>query len=123
MRRKLKLALIASCLASIGLPGAQAASVQEQRPPVLAPSADVQVAAICGYFAILHCSRSYRTANSWNKRFDGGYVIDTSSYDYPNFRSGYYCVVEGPTSLRNARAIARDWRRYGSPDAYVKNSC
>jgi hypothetical protein len=83
---------------------------------------DVIVAQECGYFAILGCFRTRREAENWNDRIDSGYVINTSSAEYPSFRSGYYCVVNGPTSRNTAQQIMRSWRKV-IPDAYVKNSC
>ena len=80
-----------------------------------------QVAQVCGWFAIYHCSRSagdaQRFANSHR-----GHVIDTTSARYPNFRGGYYCVVDGPTSHGNAVRLANSMRGV-SPTSYAKNSC
>lgn len=85
-------------------------------------TAEFQLVQDCGWFAILGCFPNRALANSWNSRIDEGYVINTSSMRYPNFRPGFYCVVNGPTSRARAQSIANGWRRY-IPDAYVKNSC
>jgi hypothetical protein len=82
----------------------------------------MQMAQNCGWFAILGCFPSRGVAESWNDRIEGGYVINTSSAAYPNFRPGSYCVVNGPTSRGRAQSVAAGWRRW-IPDAYAKNSC
>ena len=80
------------------------------------------VAQECGYFAILGCFRQQHDAENWNDQVIGGRVVDTSSLRYPSFRSGYYCVVHGPTSQTRARSIMLGWKRF-IPDAYIKDSC
>ena len=76
----------------------------------------------CGFYAILGCFRTPAEAARWNGQIQGGYVINTTSQAYPNFRPGYFCVVAGPTGNGQAQGIAASWRRY-IPDAYVKNAC
>lgn len=82
----------------------------------------IVVAQACGWYAILGCFRSPGEANRWTSRIDYGYVISTTSEQFPNFRPGYYCVVNGPTSRGRAQRIAAGWRDV-VPDAYVKNAC
>lgn len=81
----------------------------------------IQVAQVCGWFAIYYCSRGAGDAQRWASR-NRGHVIDTSSARYPNFRGGYYCVVDGPTSHGNAVNLANSMRRVSST-SYAKNSC
>jgi hypothetical protein len=76
----------------------------------------------CGFYAILGCFGTRGEAQRWSNQIDEGYVINTTSAEYPNFRSGYYCVVNGPTSLGRARNIAAGWRSV-VPSAYAKNAC
>lgn len=87
-----------------------------------ADAAGFQVAQNCGWFAILGCFRTRGEANDWNDRIDDGHVINTSAAAYPNFRPGFYCVVNGPTAHGRAESIVRGWRRV-VPDAYAKNAC
>lgn len=76
----------------------------------------------CGFYAILGCYGTRGEAQRWSNQIDEGYVINTTSAEYPNFRSGYYCVVNGPTSRGRAQSIAAGWRSV-IPSAYVKNAC
>jgi hypothetical protein len=82
----------------------------------------VELAQVCGWFAIYYCSRGYQEAASVAGRYRG-FVVDSSDPRLPNFRPGWYCVVEGPTS----RALALSWagyaRRDGYSTAYAKSSC
>ena len=42
--------------------------------------------------------------------------------DVPNFRNGFYCVADGPTTKSNARRKKNRARRdYDSP--YIKKGC
>jgi len=81
-----------------------------------------QVAQACGWYAISRCSRGRRGARRGVARH-GGYVIDTSSDAYPNFRPGWYCAVVGPTSRRRAQRRVRDMRYEGARSAYIKSGC
>lgn len=72
----------------------------------------------CGHYVVLSCHRS------WPRALDlaGGSLFAIDTDDYPNFRNGWYCVVDGPHSVEGAQA-----RRKGFlariPDAYVKDAC
>ena len=93
--------------------------------PAKARSTHIQVAQRCGLYVIGTCSRSSREANREADEIGLGYVINTSSSNYPNFRSGFYCVVEGPLDDRyEAEAIRRRWLRRGAPSStYIKDAC
>ncbi len=83
-----------------------------------------QVAQVCGWFAISVCSTTFRKAQRAVNRWGEGYVVDTSSSEYPNFAPGYFCAVSGPKSRGAAMATARNMRRAGiSSSAYAKSSC
>lgn len=76
----------------------------------------------CGWYAIAVCSSSQSAAQGKISQF-GGFVIDTNDTYYPNFRNGFYCVVDGPYD-RNGAADARNrFRNNGSGDAYIKQAC
>ena len=84
----------------------------------------VRVAQACGWYAIASCGRSLRAAQQFSRRMGVGYVLDTSSHSFPNFRPGFFCVVSGPMSRSRALGMAREWRYEGlAPDAYAKNAC
>ena len=81
----------------------------------------------CGWYVVLGCSQSFdgsqQRMNQLGGPFAGGgaglKVANTN--EYPNFRNGWYCVVDGPyPSQGQAASIA--WRE-AVPDAYVKNGC
>jgi hypothetical protein len=67
---------------------------------------EIQVAQVCGWFAILGCFSDPRDAYSWNECIREGYVVDTTRMDYPTFQAGFYCVVSGPMNEHSARAVA-----------------
>jgi hypothetical protein len=110
----------ASALAVAGVLGGVAASAQEHgtRPP----QKGTQLAQVCGWFAIYYCSRGYQEAASIAGRYRG-FVIDSSDPRLPNFRPGWYCVVEGPAGRAQAMAWAAYARRDGYSTAYAKSSC
>ncbi len=86
------------------------------------PAGSYQVAQACGWYAISVCSRNRSGANRAANAY-GGYVIDSSSEAYPNFRPGWYCAVEGPTSKGKANRRKREMRQDGAGSAYIKNGC
>ena len=61
-------------------------------------------------------------ANRWVNNHGVGYVINTSSDEFPNFTPGYHCVVEGPMGQGQAQATARSHRNI-SPTSYAKSGC
>jgi len=87
-----------------------------------APAGSYQVAQACGWYAISVCSQSSKAANSAANSY-GGYVLDTSSQAYPNFRPGWYCAVEGPSSKSSANRRKREMQQDGARSAYIKNGC
>ena len=100
-----------------------AASASPANPmPQMSPGSFVQHAQACGFYAILGCFGTRGEAQRWTNQISDGYVVNTSSGRYPNFRAGYFCVVNGPGPYGVAQRIAAGWRRY-IPDAYVKNAC
>ena len=82
----------------------------------------IRLAQECGWYAIFYCTESRGAAVRWNRENGAGHVIDSSSLRFPNFRSGYYCVVAGPMGRGAALGEARRWRDV-SPTAYAKSSC
>lgn len=89
---------------------------------------DYEVAfAGCGWYIVLGCGKSFnganRTMNNLGGPFAGGgaglKVANTN--EYPNFRNGFYCVVDGPYSSQSA-AQSVAWNE-AVRDAYVKNGC
>lgn len=74
----------------------------------------------CGWWAIYACHKSRNAAiRDMNSSGYGG-VVDTN--DVPNFRNGYYCVADGPTTKSNARRKKNRARRdFDSP--YIKKGC
>src|SRR5947209_19274861 len=76
----------------------------------------------CGFYAILGCYGTRGEAQRWSNQIDEGYVVNTTSAEYPSFRAGFYCVVNGPTSRGRAQGVAASWRSV-VPSAYVKNAC
>lgn len=81
----------------------------------------------CGWYVVLGCGQDRSTLvdrmNYWGGPAAGGGagldVVDTG--DYPNFRNGFFCLVDGPYGYREAaQSIA--WTE-AVPDAYVKSGC
>lgn len=125
-----RVAAVAALVAGAGLvapaQASQESMLSPSRPHAAAPQR-MQLAQNCGWFVIGTCSRSRRDAQRAADEEGGGngYVISTSSREYPNFRPGYYCVVEGPFDREGQaeRALSR-WRRAGAPrSSYIKNAC
>lgn len=77
----------------------------------------------CGWYAIWVCAKNRRSAQRAANRFAGGYVVKTSDPDYPNFRNGWYCAVDGPMSRSEARSYVRELKHEGESSAYAKNAC
>ena len=122
-----RLALTAAgiCLATAALAFEGPSSPTTTSPAATPTRADgsFRVAQACGWYAIMICTRGAGEAQRWNSANGAGYVINTSSGNYPNFRGGYFCVVEGPQGKGAAEQTAAYWRRNGAPTAYVKNAC
>ena len=81
----------------------------------------------CGWYVVLGCYRAGATARKQLQDLGGPLagggaglsVVDTDNY--PNFRNGYRCVMDGPYgSSGTARSIA--WIE-AVPNAYVKSAC
>jgi hypothetical protein len=118
-KRMLKSMLVA--LTVFGVPAVAAGAAIGPRQPAPPASPKVQVAQACWY-AIMLCSTSRSEATRWSNNNGIGYVINTSSDEFPNFRAGYYCVVEGPMGQGRAQATANSYRGI-SPTAYAKSGC
>lgn len=74
----------------------------------------------CGWWAIYSCHKSRnRAINDMNNAGYGG-VVDTN--DVPNFRNGWWCVADGPTTRSNAQRKKNRARRDFSK-AYIKKGC
>jgi hypothetical protein len=109
------LALLLSCAVTTAAPFSSSI-------PADANQGLVRPVQACGFYAILGCFGTRGEAQRWSNQIEDGYVINTTSAEYPNFRSGYYCVVNGPTSVGRAQSIAAGWRGV-VPSAYAKNAC
>lgn len=92
------------------------------------PAGSYEVAfAGCGWYVVLGCGTSFdgarATMNNLGGPMAGGgaglKVANTS--EYPNFRNGFFCVVDGPYSSQGA-AQSVAWNE-AVRDAYVKNGC
>lgn len=83
----------------------------------------MQFAQACGWYAIMHCG-SAESARGYQRRTGAGFIINTSSVNFPNFQPGFFCVVQGPAPRSDALILAQQWRTSGySPTAYAKNAC
>lgn len=74
------------------------------------------------WYTIASCSRKYGPAKRAARNFRGGYVVDTSDADYPNFRNGYYCAVSGPHKRVRAVRKANRLKYRGFASAYAKRA-
>ena len=81
----------------------------------------------CGHYIVLTCHGNRAAAVSSMNNLGGPGVGGPAgakvvwTNDYPNFRNGYYCVVDGPyTSYDEAGTIA--WKE-AVPSAYIKKGC
>jgi hypothetical protein len=84
----------------------------------------VQMAQACGWFAIYSCSTRASETQKFINTTGFGFMIDSSSNLFPNFRPGYYCAGDGPVNKARAENFAREGRHTGlAPSAYVKSSC
>lgn len=94
---------------------------------VLATPVPLAAGELCGWYIVLGCDRS--EAAMERKRAiiaalsdDGttrAKVVRTE--DYPNFRDGWHCLVDGPFENREA-AEAVDWGETVG-ETYVKRGC
>ncbi len=83
----------------------------------------VRLAQACGWYAIMHCG-SADSARGYQRRTGAGFIINTTSANFPNFQPGYFCVVQGPAPRSDAMILAQQWRASGySPTAYAKSAC
>lgn len=77
-------------------------------------------AEVCGWWAIYSCHSSRSAANRGRTNAGYGEVVDTDTV--PNFRNGYYCVADGPTTRSHALRMQNRARRdFDSP--YIKKGC
>ena len=70
------------------------------------------------YFAIGGCFKSRSAARQRARRL-GAEVVRTD--DYPNFRPGWWCAVQGPYLRSEAEDFKSEFRSRGVGDAYVKS--
>lgn len=70
------------------------------------------------YFAIGGCFKSRSAARQRARRL-GAEVVRTD--DYPNFRAGWWCAVQGPFLRDEAEGWKAEFRSRGVGDAYVKS--
>lgn len=108
-------AAMAACLPF----AAQAAGNTSSQSP--APGS-YKVAQVCGWYAIAACHRNWRAARNSANQF-GGYVIDSSNPNYPNFRPGWYCAAVGPMPKWRAQQRVEGMWADGAGSAYIKSSC
>jgi hypothetical protein len=113
--------LIAATMIATPTLATGAALEPQPAPPVAAEAGKIRLAQACWY-AIMACSTSRAEANRWANNHGVGYVINTSSDEFPNFTRGYFCVVEGPMGQSEAQATARSYRNI-SPTSYAKRGC
>ena len=73
----------------------------------------------CGWYVILGCFKDHGGAMNRAQKVGVG-VVDT--YDYPNFRNGWYCAADGPYSKVQANRLLPGYKRQVR-DAYVKSAC
>lgn len=81
----------------------------------------------CGWYIVLGCDRSETAMTDKRSAIaalaDDGttrtQVVHTD--DYPNFRDGWYCLVDGPFESREV-AAAINWDETVG-ESYVKNGC
>ncbi|MER0236777.1 hypothetical protein [Fulvimarina sp. MAC8] len=73
----------------------------------------------CGWYAIFACSKSQSVA----RRAAGNGFLTIRTNDYPNFRNGFWCAVDGPFDRGTALSLANSAKRDGIRDAYAKRGC
>lgn len=74
----------------------------------------------CGWWAIYSCHKSRNRAIRDMNNVGYGGVVHTN--DVPNFRNGFWCVADGPTTRSNAQRKKNRARRDFS-SAYIKKGC
>lgn len=121
MFRRIALTALFIIGSALSASAASTSASESPRAPTAAPGS-YQVAQACGWYAISVCSRRFGGAQRGANRY-GGYVINSSSAAYPNFRPGWFCSVRGPTSRGQARRFRNVMRSLGARTAYVKNAC
>jgi hypothetical protein len=112
---------IAMCTAAIGPQAAATPIDAKNRTVTNSRGTAIQLAQACGWYAIVYCG-GRGDAQNFSNRTSFGYVIDTNDSDYPNFRGGYYCVVDGPMGRSAALNLAERSRSF-APTAYAKSAC
>jgi hypothetical protein len=96
-------------------------AVADGRTPTREP---VQMAQACGWFAIYSCSTRASEVQAFIQRTGFGFMIDSSSNMFPNFRPGYFCAGDGPVTKARADSFVREAQHTGlAPTAYIKSSC
>ncbi len=82
-------------------------------------SGEFRVAQGCGWYVVLGCFQSWDAAEDRANGL-GAIVVDTNNY--PNFRNGWFCAVDGPYSRGQAKKRRWNWKS-SVPDAYAKSGC
>jgi hypothetical protein len=112
---------IAMSAAAIGPQAAATPSDAKNGIVTNSRSTTIQLAQACGWYAIVYCG-GRSDAQNFSNRTGFGYVVDTNDSAYPNFRAGYYCVVDGPMGRSAALDLAASSRSF-APTAYAKSAC
>lgn len=88
------------------------------------PVAEVQPNS-CGWYTILACGKDWDIVDGIRRDLQAydAETVDTSDEAYPNFRSGFMCVVLGPHDKFRAQSLVNEWKSYGVSEAYTKNAC
>jgi hypothetical protein len=74
----------------------------------------------CGWFAILHCSKSNAEAIQRQETDAPGQIIKTN--DFEGLRPGYYCIINGPMKRNEAKGYIKQFASH-IQGAYVKRAC
>ncbi|GAB4360532.1 MAG: hypothetical protein Kow0026_22970 [Oricola sp.] len=94
---------------------------------LLAKPVPLAAAETCGWYVVLGCDRS-EAAMARKRAIIAALADDGTTRakvvrtdDYPNFRDGWYCLVDGPFESRG-RAASVDWGETVG-ETYVKSGC
>jgi len=118
------IAALAFCVATTSAALSAGTISQLREQPLAKPAGSYQVAQACGWYAISVCSKKWGPAQDAVDEWGSGYAINTSSSDFPNFRGGWKCAVDGPKTKKAARSTAKLMRKRGvSKSAYAKSAC
>jgi hypothetical protein len=90
-------------------------------------AAPAAAAGKCDWYIVLNCGKSQANGKAKMNELGGPgagggaglKVVNTANY--PNFRKGFFCVVDGPYNTQDD-AMSVAWAE-AVPDAYVKKGC